>query len=164
MDGTCNQGTCNADDVCESIACTPGEASCICTAEGTCDAGLDCSGNICTAPTSGIKTLDYAYVCSEHLGFNTTSARIGGLENGKTYTFLVVAYDYAGNPVFGDTIEARPIPTNGLWEQCEAQGDICGQGWTCSVTDQPRQLGWLIGMLGLVGLGGGMLVRRRRRA
>jgi MYXO-CTERM domain-containing protein len=146
------------------LGCIPGESGCICTAEDTCDQGLECSGNVCAAPTTGIQTLDYSYVCSDHLGFNTTSTRISGLENGRTYTFLVVAYDQAGNAVFGETIEARPIPTNGLWEQCEAQGSVCGEGWTCSVTDEPPKLGWLFAALGLVGLGGAVALRRRRRA
>ena len=69
-----------------------------------------------------------------------------------------------GFAVFGDSIEARPVPTNGLWEQCEAQGDICGEAWTCSVVDEPHKLGWLFGALGLVSLGGAVVWRRRRRS
>jgi hypothetical protein len=80
----------------------------------------------------------------------------------------VVAYDRAGNPVFGETVTARPVPTNGLWEQCESQGNICGEGWNCAVVDDPRggaRGGWLLGGLGLAfgGLGLGLMARRRRR-
>ncbi|MFO7565001.1 MAG: fibronectin type III domain-containing protein [Enhygromyxa sp.] len=164
-DRTCD-GTmdCDLDDVCVQISCTPGEFGCTCLEGGVCDEPYECSSNnFCGTPTTGIHSLDWAYVCSDHLGFNTTSTRISGLENGKTYTFLVVAYDRAGNPIFGESIEARPVPTNGLWEQCESQGGVCGEGWTCSVVDEPRDLGWLFGGLGLAGLGGAVVWRRRRR-
>jgi len=156
---TCDNGVCVSDNP----DCEPGTPGCVCTADGLCNDPLVCSNDVCSLPSTGIESLNWDYVCSGHLGFNTTSARITGLENGKDYTFLVVAYDKAGNPTFGDTITARPVPTNGLWEQCESQGDICGDGWNCSVTDQPGKLGLLFGTLGLLGLGGGLLVRRRRR-
>ncbi len=156
----CNDAT----GTCESpIGCNSGELGCTCIDGVTCNTGLDCVGGFCQQPSSGIYSLDWSYVCSDHLGFNTTRARIDGLENGQDYTFLVVAYDRAGNPVYGDTIVARPIPTNGLWEQCEAQGNICGEGWTCSIADEPGGLGWLLGGLGLAGLGVGVWARRRRR-
>ena len=75
----------------------------------------------------------------------------------------MVAYDKAGNPIYGDTLEARPVPTNGLWEQCESQGNVCGEGWSCSVVDEPNKLGWLLGAIGLAGIGGAIGLRRRRR-
>jgi MYXO-CTERM domain-containing protein len=155
IDGSCFEGTCYP-------SCT-GELGCACTADNTCDEPLVCDGTFCRLPASGIYSLDWAYVCSDHLGFNTNSTRIEGLENGKTYQFLVVAYDRAGNPVSGEVIEARPVPTSGLWEQCENQGDICGDGWTCAVVDEPGGLGWSLAALGLFGLGG-LALRRRRRA
>ena len=160
----CKALDCTDAGVCgDFVGCTSGTQSCNCTAEGTCDPGLACTDNICQTITSGVQSLDWSYVCTDHLGYNSTSARITGLENGKNYKFLVVAYDKAGNPVFGDVIEARPIPTNGLWEECEAQGNICGNGWTCSVAEPPRGWGWAFGAFGLLGLGAGAMVRRRRR-
>jgi hypothetical protein len=118
-------------------------------------------------PATGIQTLDWSYICTDHLGYATREARIEGLENGKTYQFIVVAYDKAGNYVASeDVITAQPIPTNGLWDQCEAQGNICGEAWNCSVSDT-RGLGGVLGALGLLGLVGvGALWRghRRRRA
>jgi MYXO-CTERM domain-containing protein len=166
-DGDGDDDTGDGDgDTDDTGGCTPGELSCICTAEGTCDSPLECNGNICEEPTTGIHSLDWSYVCSEHLGYSTRQARIEGLENGKTYQFVVVAYDKAGNYVAStEEIKATPIPTNGLWDQCEAQGNICGEGWSCSVSDTPRGLTGMIGglsLLGLAGLGGFVRSRRRR--
>jgi hypothetical protein len=168
VEGTCNEGLgCNDAGVCKSgILCPTGSQGCACFDDNTCNVGLECDGasNTCATPTDGIYTLDWSYVCSDHLGFNSTRARVGGLQNGTDYTFLVVAYDRAGNPVYGETVTARPVPTNGLWEQCEAQGNLCGDGWNCSVVDR-GQGGWLLGGLGLAfgGLGLGLVARRRRR-
>ena len=93
-------------------------------------------------------------------------ARIEGLENGQEYQFLVVAYDFPGNPLSsGEIIKATPIQTNGLWEQCETEGNICGEAGFCSVVEPGPGLGWLAGGLGLFGLAGwGVRLRRRRNA
>jgi len=179
-DGDCEQGldgcacfdddTCISDNVlcidgtCEFQGCTPGELDCACTAEGTCTSPATCEDNICVMPSEGIGSLDWSYVCSPHLGFNNREARIEGLENGKTYQFIVVAYDAAGNPVASEIIEGTPVETRGLWEECEAAGGICGEAWNCTVSDEPRGLGWALGGLGLLGLGLLGLRRRRRRA
>ena len=164
----CDQGLACVDGVCESISCSPGELGCVCTAEGTCDAPYECDGGLCLQPTSGIASLDWSYVCSNHLGATTSSVRIGGLDNGTNYQFLLVAYDHAGNPLAADTVVmASPIPTNGLWEECETQGGICGQGWSCSVVDEPARAALWLGLLGfgVLGLGGlALRARRRRRA
>jgi hypothetical protein len=103
-------------------------------------------------------------VCSEHLGFNSREARIEGLENGKTYQFVVVAYDKAGNFVASEGVMATPVPTNGLWDQCEAQGNICGEGWNCNVSEVEGGVIGALGLLGLFGLGGLVRSHRRRRA
>ena len=166
-DDTCDaQLTCSAG-VCEPIACTPGEIGCICTDAGECDTPATCEGNICVAPSDGITTLDWSYVCTDHLQYTTTEARITGLENGKTYQFVVVAYDLAGNYIQSEVFEGTPVPTSGLWEACEDQGAVCGEAWGCTC-DVPGErgaggLGWLLGGLGFAGLGLGVARRRRRR-
>ena len=153
------------DEICQLEGCATGELGCACDAEGGCADGLECDNDFCVEPAVGIETLDWSYVCSPHLGFNNREARIEGLENGKTYQFVVVAYDRAGNAVASEVISGTPTETRGLWEECEAAGNICGEGWNCSVQDDtPRSLGWMFGALGLLGLGCGIGLRRRRRA
>lgn len=111
------------------------------------------------AIVSPIQNMDWDYVCSGHLPFNTQEARVEGLDNGVDYQFLVVAYDVAGNPIeASEVLTATPRETSGLWEQCEAQGGVCGKGGFCNCTtgrDTPGAM-WL----SLLALG---LVRRRRR-
>ena len=116
-------------------------------------------------PGVGLGTLDYDYVCSSSLSGNSQEARIDGLENGKRYQFLLVAYDRAGNPAPSETIlVAAPVETRDAWEQCGARGDICGEAGYCSVqsadaTSRRGLLALTLGLFGLAGLG----VRRRRR-
>ncbi|NVB40152.1 hypothetical protein G6O69_20060 [Pseudenhygromyxa sp. WMMC2535] len=144
--------------------CTAGEVGCECGTSDTCDVGLTCESGVCVNADSEIYNLGWEYVCSNHIAAGSSSARIEGLENGQTYQFLVVAYDYAGNPVYGDLVMAAPVETDGLWEQCENQGGVCGSGWSCSVVDEGARgvLGGFLGLLGL-GLGFGAFAWRRRR-
>jgi MYXO-CTERM domain-containing protein len=117
-----------------------------------------------TLPSEGIESLGWDYVCSGHLPATQSSARISGLDNGREYQILVVAYDRAGNPAAAsDVLTATPRETTDFWEQCEAQGNICGDGGYCSCrADEPRPGGALTFLLGgLLGLGG---VWRRRRS
>ncbi|MBV1860393.1 MAG: hypothetical protein KUG77_18415 [Nannocystaceae bacterium] len=122
------------------------------------DAGTDTDG----LDTSGIESLDWDYVCSDFIAANASTARINGLTNDLDYQVLLVAFDYAGNPVSASEVfTATPRETTDLWEQCDAQGEICGTGGFCScTTDGPsrQDTSWLLltGLLGLVG--------RRRRA
>ncbi|MBL4688984.1 MAG: hypothetical protein JKY37_30615 [Nannocystaceae bacterium] len=112
-------------------------------------------------PSAGIESLDWDYVCSGHLGFNADSARIEGLENGTSYRFLVVAYDKAGNPIqVSEPQEATPRETTDLWEQCEAQGDLCGSGGFCHCSTDNRAPDGPMALLGLTVLAG---IRRKRR-
>lgn len=126
------------------------------TATGTTDAtgGVDFQG-------SDIRSLDWAYVCSGHRPQNTTKTKITGLTNGVPYQILLVGYDDAGNWVeVSDVLVATPRETTDLWEQCEEQGNVCGEGGFCNCSASPSRPGsaglWLLG-LGLLGL------RRRSR-
>lgn len=134
------------------------------TSADTTDTGTDTGGG---DPTSaGMLTLDWDYVCSGHISASSQSYRVEGLENGVDYQFLLVAYDFAGNPVevsAADVIAARPVETYGLWEQCEEQGNVCGEPGFCAVVE-PTRSSLVLGLLAL-GLVGGvpLLVRARRR-
>jgi hypothetical protein len=84
-------------------------------------------------PSTGIESLDWAYVCSGHIAGNAKNGRVDGLENGQEYQILVVAYDLAGNPTpaHADVLRGTPVETRDLWEQCEEQGNVCGEGGFC---------------------------------
>ena len=110
-------------------------------------------------PATGMCSLKWAYVCSEHIAGATSNVRITGLENDKEYNFLLVAYDQSGNPITVGKIDGIvPVQTNDLWEQCEADGDVCGRSGFCSVDPEGDDLGGFALVLGL-----GLLAARRRR-
>jgi MYXO-CTERM domain-containing protein len=109
---------------------------------------------------SPLASLDWAYVCSDHVSASGTKIEITGLDNGTEYQFIIVAYDSAGNPrVMSDVLTAIPIETSDFWEQCELQGDVCGNGGFCVCSSEPEPTGaaWLGTGLLLLGLS-----RRRR--
>ncbi|MCA9693657.1 MAG: DUF4215 domain-containing protein [Myxococcales bacterium] len=134
----CDDGDANADD---------GSCSTNCTLPG-----------VSNLPTSGLRSLLWDYVCSEHLAALTNSVRIDGLDNTKSYDFLVVAYDKFGNPRTVNVLEDfQPRETFDLWELCEADGDVCGDGGFCRVGERTGLAGLLALLPGLVAL------RRRRR-
>lgn len=153
--GTTGDGTGTASDGTTSDGTT-----------GRADTGSD-TGSGATGGSGGdgladtpFATLDWRYVCSDHLSSTGTEIRVDGLENDKQYQFIVVAYDNFGNPrVMSDVLTATPAETSDFWEQCEQQGDICGHGGYCSCrSDAPTPLGGWLGT-GLLLLG---LARRRR--
>jgi hypothetical protein len=114
-------------------------------------------------PTEGIQSLDWDYVCTGHISGSARSVRIDGLENGREYQFLVVAYDPAGNPAPSpDILTATPRETIDLWEQCEIAGEACGDGGFCSCTAAPRARD-AFELTALAGVGLLGWVRRRRR-
>ena len=165
-DGTANNGddqaclsTC-ALNVCGDGKLGPNEA---------CDNGSDNGdGKLCRADCTrqssiGLENMDWAYVCTPHLSQQTRTTRIDGLENGKRYNFMLVTYDRAGNPrPFTQVVEGTPLDTRDLWEQCKAQGEVCGESGFCNVAGRSDNLLALGGLLGL-GLGLGGLRRRSRR-
>ena len=116
------------------------------------------------AAVSALESLDWAYVCTDHLQFNSSSARVTGLQNEEPYHFLLVAYDRAGNPIaVSDVMTEMPRETFDLWDQCEIAG-VCGTGGYCACqADEPRAMGALGALLGLLVGAGGVANRRRRR-
>lgn len=112
-------------------------------------------------PTEGLASLRWDYICSSHISGTAQEARVTGLENGRNYQFLVVAYDVAGNAIAAsDVLTATPRETIDLWEQCEIDGDICGSGGFCNCTTDPSddRSVWLLGGFLLA------IAARRRRA
>ncbi|MGB1274203.1 MAG: DUF4215 domain-containing protein [Nannocystaceae bacterium] len=158
---SCSDGAQNGDET--GIDCggsCPDACDDPCT-NGTQDGdeeGIDCGGS-CADSCDGIRSLDWSYVCSDALTANANGARIDGLENDRPYNFLVVAYDKAGNPRVSQMLTATPKPTSDFWEQCEADGNICGDGGFCSLVPRKRNDGQLAMLaIGLAALG----LRRRR--
>jgi hypothetical protein len=164
----CDDGPDNADDAechtdCKLDVCGDGKQG----PEEECDAG-DANGdaNLCASDctlnvSDGLKDLDWDYVCTDHLAFNTKTVRIEGLENGKRYNFILVYYDVFGNPAaFEQVISTAPVDTRDLWEQCHALGDICGESGFCNLAGGRGDP--LLGLGGLLGLGIGLGGLRRR--
>ncbi len=128
----------------------------------------DCRVNdALSLPTGGIQSLDWSYVCSDHLANTTTNYRVSGLDNSKTYDIMVVAYDLFGNPVpvaYKQGVEPRE--TVDWWELCEKDG-TCGASGFCNISDRVERDGGRtgLGMLGVFGLIGllGVATRTRRR-
>ena len=116
-------------------------------------------------PSTGILSLDWAYVCGGYLAPNAQSAEVTGLRNGEAYQVVVVAYDLAGNPaVVSQELDAEiptvtPRETTDFWEQCEGQGAICGIGGYCNCrAGDDDEDGGAVLLMVVVALG----LRRRR--
>jgi hypothetical protein len=145
---------------------TTGETDTGTTGETDTGTGTDTEGEaVSAAAVSALESLDWAYVCSDHLPYNSNSTRVSGLENGVPYHFMLVAYNRAGNPVAAsEVMTAVPRETIDLWDACELAGEICGDGGYCACrADDARPMGALGGLLGLLVGAGGVLHRRRRR-
>lgn len=123
------------------------------TSSGGSGSGTD--GGITDSP---LMSLDWAYVCSDHISVSGTTAEINGLRNGTEYQLLLVAYDRAGNPaIVSEVLTEMPAETTDFWEQCEQQGDICGDGGFCRCRtgdEAPVRSGpWGLGLMSLLLLG-----------
>ena len=161
MGNNVDTGACRSD--CQNNRCGDGF-----TGPGEeCDAGDDnaddglCKPDCTAQGSDGLRALDWSYVCTNHIPYNTTSVRISGLENDKRYNFLLVSYDIFGNPkTYTKIVSAAPVNTLDLWEQCKKQGDVCGESGFCNLTGDSDPL---LGLGGLFGLGLGLVGVRRRR-
>ncbi len=130
------------------------------TGTGT-DTDTDTATDTAGLDTSGIESLGWEYVCSGFIAANASTARINGLQNDQDYQVLLVAFDYAGNPVAASEVfVATPRETTDLWEACDAQDELCGKGGFCSCTSGPTPDGtaWFL-LTGVLGL----FARRPRR-
>jgi MYXO-CTERM domain-containing protein len=124
------------------------------------DSGSGSGSDTGDGASSALDSLDWRYVCSDHVANTGTAIRVDGLENNREYQFLVVAYDKFGNPrKMSDVLTATPAETSDFWEQCEQQGDLCGHGGFCSCSSDPAPTGAMWLGTGLLLLG---LARRRR--
>ncbi|MGH1342148.1 MAG: MYXO-CTERM sorting domain-containing protein [Nannocystales bacterium] len=159
----CEAGTTGEPGMTSGATTTTATASSTTTSSTETDTDTDSGTDTDGLDTSGIETLHWDYVCSDFIAANASTARIDGLTNDRDYQVLLVAFDYAGNPVSASEVFiATPRETTDLWEQCNAQGEICGKGGFCScTTDGPSRhdAGWLL-LTGLLGL----VARRRRSA
>lgn len=119
--------------------------------EGLCDEGCE----LRVSPS--LHALDWDHVCSDHITFSSEGAAIHGLENGKTYNFVLVSYDLHGNPrVHKQVVTATPDgslpgPDGGL-EGLEGEGCACAAGESGGTGVLALSLAALLG-----------LARRRRR-
>ncbi|MDC0669461.1 MYXO-CTERM sorting domain-containing protein [Nannocystis radixulma] len=124
-----------------------------------CDDGLDndddglCDTACNLRVSPGLHALDWAHVCSDHVAFSEKSVAIGGLDNGKAYNFVLVAYDQAGNPrAHHRIVTATPDESLPDLLPDAAEG--------CACTSSPEGHGLLAMSLGTLAL----LALRRRRA
>lgn len=94
-----------------------------------CDDGDGADDDLCAADCTlrvpaELYALDWDYVCSDHIAFDEHEFLLGGLENGKTYQFVLVPHDRHGNPrAFGKLAVATPDAE--LPDFAPAAGDGC---------------------------------------
>lgn len=114
------------------------------------DEGL-CSSTCRLRVGEDLHALSWDHVCSGHVAYNETSVVIDGLENGKTYNFVLVAHDASGNPrAFARVVAATP--------DAELQGFTPSAEDGCGCTSAGGHVpGAMLGLLALAAL-------RRRRA
>lgn len=141
--GTCGNGVVEAGE-----ACDDGNDN---GPEGLCD-------ETCALRVSpSLHALDWDYVCSDHVAFSSKGMTVHGLENGKTYNFVLVAYDLFGNPRAHDQVVTAtpdgslPGPDGGL-EGIGGEGCACAAGESGGAGVLALSLGVILG-----------LARRRRR-
>jgi len=134
---TCGNGVVEAGEACDDGLDNDDD--------GLCDTGC----NLRVSP--GLHALDWAHVCSDHVEFSENSVVVDGLDNGKTYNFVLVSYDQAGNPrAYARIVTATPdgsLP------------DLLPPPEGCACTTSPEGPGLLAMSLGTLAL---LALRRRR--
>jgi uncharacterized protein (TIGR03382 family) len=138
---------------------TPGAGIC---GDGRLDTGEQCDDGednhddgLCSTACElrvgdGLHALDWDHVCSSHVAFNETSVAIGGLQNGKSYNFVLVAHDMFGNPrALARVVTATP--------DAELESFVPAAEDGCGCSSSGGHVPW--DMLSLLVLG---LLRRRR--
>ena len=88
------------------------------------DTGVD-GGAVPSGGTPGVglfTNLDKKFVCSDVVDGTNTSARIKGLVNGETYSFVVVGIDEFGNPSPSNVSTGVPQPVEDLYRRFLDEG------------------------------------------
>ncbi|MBZ5708789.1 MYXO-CTERM sorting domain-containing protein [Nannocystis pusilla] len=123
-----------------------------------CDDGLDnaddglCDRSCNLRVSPSLHALDWAHVCSDHIPFSATSVVIDGLDNGKTYNFVLVPHDLVGNPrAHAHVVTATPDESLPDLLPSEAEG--------CACTSSAEGHGLFVMSLGTLAL---LALRRRR--
>jgi hypothetical protein len=93
------------------------------TGDGGTDGGI---GPVSSGLPPPFDFLDQKFVCSDRipLGTGGGSVRITGLQNGKSYQFVVVGVDQYGNPTPNDNgiVDATPQPVEDLYRRYRDAG------------------------------------------
>lgn len=118
------------------------------------DAGL-CAPDCTLRVPAALHALDWDYVCTDPIAHDEDEALIGGLDNGKTYEFVLVAFDVYGNPrAHARVVQATPDDDLPGFVPTADDGCDCRAGRSGHVPGAMLA----IAALGLLGL------RRRSRA
>jgi hypothetical protein len=136
------------------VLCTPGKTAPDPPLYESC---TDAPGGADSGP---FTTLDNRFVCSGRAEANTTSIRVSGLENGRSYTLAVIAISADGTPSKpSDVATGVPGPTVGFFDRYQADGGTAAPG--CSFAPRPRAPGAGLAAAAFLLF---LAVRRRRRA
>jgi hypothetical protein len=132
------------------VLCSPGAATPSTASYDTCGVSAADGG------TGPFASLDPQLICSGLIAIGTTSARIHGLDNGRTYQIAVVAVGLDGTPSApSTTAEGTPAPTVGFGD---LYGESGGTATGCAVGGSGFGRG-----VGLAAIAAGLLLARRRR-
>jgi len=96
-----------------------------------------------------ILTLNWDFICSEHIPATADRVRIEGLRNNKNYKFVLVAYDRVGNPTPSHVKVGIPRETDNLADLCQRSGN-CGKQGFCSISSQKTKEPGKLGMILIV--------------
>jgi hypothetical protein len=136
------------------VLCSPGAATASTAVYDTCPASLPDGG------TGPFATLEPQFVCSDLVLAGTSSVRVHGLDNGRTYDIAVVAVGLDGTPSAPSAaVQGTPGPTYGLADLYRQDG---GAAQGCSVVGVAATTKW--GAVVALAIGLVVALARRRRA
>ena len=131
------------------VLCSPGATTPSTASYDTCGVSASDGG------AGPFASLDPQFICSGLIAIGTTSTRIHGLENGRTYQIAVVAVGLDATPSAPSTIaEGTPAPTVGFGD---LYGESGGAATGCAVGGSGFGRG-----VGLAVIAAGLLFARRR--
>jgi MYXO-CTERM domain-containing protein len=138
------------------VLCSPGPATAATARYDTCAA---------SAPDGGagpFAALEPQFLCSDLVPVGTNSARVHGLENGRTYDVAVVAVGVDGTPSAASTAaQGTPGPTFGLADLYKQDGGTALAGCAVAGPGATPPRAWGVGVALALGLA--LLIARRRR-